>query len=68
VPVPAARSDIFLSKELSIPEKRLLMRFLSNCMEAEQGVGRFKVGRGVCSEGLTSLALQYDRCAAVVAR
>ena len=43
VPVPAARSDIFLSRELAAAEKRLLMRFLTNCMEAEQGLGRLKV-------------------------
>ena len=36
VPVPCSRADVFSSKEISMVEKRLLMKALSCCSEFEQ--------------------------------
>lgn len=31
--VPCSRADVFASRQLSVVEKRKLMRFLTSCME-----------------------------------
>ncbi|KAM4620715.1 rab proteins geranylgeranyltransferase component A 1 isoform 2-T2 [Polymixia lowei] len=33
--VPCSRSDVFASRQLSVVEKRMLMRFLTSCLEQE---------------------------------
>jgi hypothetical protein len=44
-PVPAGKSDIFTDKELTVGAKRVLMKFLKGCLEAEAGEGPLKVRR-----------------------
>jgi hypothetical protein len=41
--VPACRADLFSDKVLSLSDKRSMGRFLSACVEAQQGCGRLKV-------------------------
>lgn len=40
--VPCSRSDVFTSKDVTVVEKRLLMKLLSNCMSFEPGCIEFK--------------------------
>lgn len=35
IEVPCSRNDIFNCKEVNVVDKRLLMKFLQNCMEFE---------------------------------
>ncbi|CAK6442296.1 unnamed protein product [Pipistrellus nathusii] len=37
--VPCSRADVFNSKELSMVEKRMLMKFLTSCLDSEQHPG-----------------------------
>lgn len=45
--MPASRADLFSDKLLSLSDKRSLGRFLSACVEAQQGYGRLKVRQAV---------------------
>ena len=34
-PVPCSRADVFATKDVSVVEKRMLMKLLTNCMDAD---------------------------------
>lgn len=40
--VPCSRADVFTNKNVSVLEKRLLMKVLSNCMSSEDNNDEFK--------------------------
>lgn len=42
-PVPAGKSDIFQDRSLKVADKRVVMRFLNNVVQAGQGQGPLKV-------------------------
>ena len=35
--VPSSRSDVFNTKHISVVEKRVLMKFLTQCLQEEEG-------------------------------
>ena len=51
--VPASRADIFKDRSLSPSDKRILMRFLKNTVDALNGEGPLKVGAWRLSLGTT---------------
>lgn len=40
--VPCSRSDVFTTKDVSVVEKRLLMKLMSTCLNLEDGNEEFK--------------------------
>ena len=56
-PVPCSRADLFSTKEVSMPEKRKMMKFLTFCADFEkhpeeyEGEWRRGGGRGTGREG-----------------
>lgn len=40
--VPCSRADVFNSKQLTMVEKRMLMKFLTFCMEYEKHPDQYK--------------------------
>lgn len=40
--VPCSRADVFNSKQLTMVEKRMLMKFLTSCMEYEEHLDEYK--------------------------
>lgn len=51
-PVPASRADLFADRALPLADKRALGRFLSACLDAQQGLGRLKVHAASASDSL----------------
>ena len=49
-PVPCSRADLFSTKEVSMPEKRKMMKFLTFCAEFEKHPEEYE-GEGTCSGG-----------------
>ena len=49
-PVPCSRADLFSTKEVSMPEKRKMMKFLTFCAEFEKHPEEYE-GEGTCSRG-----------------
>ena len=47
-PVPGSRSEVFQDKELTLVQKRALMRFLKATAEAMEGAGPLQVTLGFC--------------------
>lgn len=65
-PIPCSRSDVFTTNEVSVVEKRLLMKLLSSCLdEANENEAEFKSMQFLSSDLLTKINCTWCCCCSI---